>query len=135
MCSAHRLHDSVITNTQARRTRPLSGSRNWPATSRRIVARGADGASRRRKRFTEDRARRRYRRQQRGQRGEVGHGAASEDAVTVGPDAIPGDGVTTDAEVAGDATIRLAQLQPPENLTVCRSPDSSVPPLVTSWSA
>src|SRR5437773_2777886 len=52
-----------------------------------------------------------------GPRGRGGQRAAVEHAVTSRPHAIPGDGVATDAEVPGDPTIRLAQLQPPENLT------------------
>src|SRR5438876_701509 len=58
----------------------------------------------------------RRRRQQLRERGRGGQRAAVEHAVTSRPHAIPGDGVATDAEVPGDPTIRLAQLQPPENL-------------------
>src|SRR5436309_14162696 len=49
--------------------------------------------------------------------GRLGQRAAVEHAVTSRPHAITGDGVATDAEVPGDPTIGLAQLQPPENLT------------------
>ena len=60
---------------------------------------------------------RRRRLQQSGERGRVGQRAVEEHAMASGPDAVMGDGVATDAEVPGDPTIRLAQLQPPENLT------------------
>jgi hypothetical protein len=59
----------------------------------------------------------RRRRQQAGERGRVRERAAAQDAVAARPDAIPGDGVATDAEVPSDPTIGLAQLQPAENLT------------------
>src|SRR5437867_12312332 len=74
-------------------------------------------APRLRERLSMCRALARRRRQQLRERGRGGQRAAVEHAVTSRPHAIPVDGVATDAEVPGDPTIRLAQLQPPENLT------------------
>jgi hypothetical protein len=59
----------------------------------------------------------RRRLQQAGERGRVGQRTTREDAMTGGPDAVMGDGVTADAEVPGDPTVGLAQVQPAENLT------------------
>ena len=60
---------------------------------------------------------RRRRLQQSGERGRVGQRAVGEHAMASGSDAVMGDGVATDAEVPGDPAVRLAQLQPAENLT------------------
>src|SRR5436309_14995633 len=59
----------------------------------------------------------RRRRQQLGQGRDVRQRAPIEDAMPSGPHTVMRDGVTADAEVPGDPAIRLAQLQPPENLT------------------
>src|SRR3989442_5403045 len=59
----------------------------------------------------------RRRRQQLGQGRDVRQRAPIEDAMPSGPHTVMRDGVTADAEVPGDPAIRLAQVQPAENLT------------------
>src|SRR2546422_7571026 len=58
----------------------------------------------------------RRRRQQLGQGRDVRQRAPIEDAMPSGPHTVMRDGVTADAEVPGDPAIRLAQVQPAENL-------------------
>src|SRR3989449_1341414 len=59
----------------------------------------------------------RRRRQQLGQGRDVRQRAPIEDVMPSGPHTVMRDGVTADAEVPGDPAIRLAQVQPAENLT------------------